>query len=580
MTGSIECTCCSALGIGVTKQNANTLTLLIVAMAEESDGSASHRDQAPVSNSSLFHRATSADVESAVPAARRQGGPLAKPLRSDPPGSICKVSEESLAESTDLDDSLDLEDSITADSLRSDFPTTIVSVRPRCCTCRSRRCIIGLVLLFIAFAVAAGVVFGGMFSGIIVFGPTPGTMAPTTSPAVVTPPPTATPTVAPLPKDPLFNFLQLLSLGGLDDRGSPQFQAYEWLLNEDPIVNADSDPERIKQRYALITLYIATNAELPIWTVQDECTWPTIECKVPDVPHDVFVVEEDETLTERINEKQVTHINLGRKALQGTIPPEIGLLAPSLVHLDLSENALHGSIPEQLYDLTLLKSLHLTNNTGMNGTLSESFGKLQQLEELFLGGNGFGGMMPSNLGSRQGVRPLRKYYMNRCIVYVDGVSRLSYLLHHTKGYLVLYDNDLSGTIPLGLNLRKLFYMDLSYNNLSGPLPNDIGSNFNSLKQLYLDHNRLTGTIPESFTEISFGRIYVLTLNDNMLTGGLPTDWEQDNRFLLTLNVQNNNLTVPIDKDICKFSVLEAGELVELGIECEICSCETLCDKCY
>lgn len=124
----------------------------------------------------------------------------------------------------------------------------------------------------------------------------------------------------------------------------------------------------------------------------------------------------------------------------------------------------------------------------------------------------------------------------------------------------------------------MFYLDLSFNNLSGNLPP--GDGFASLKQLYLDHNHFTGTIPESYPMIASGRLYVLTLNDNMLTGGVPTGWVKDNAFIDTIAVQNNNLTEPIDKDICKFSALENGELVELGAECDICPCSVLCDKCY
>lgn len=123
-------------------------------------------------------------------------------------------------------------------------------------------------------------------------------------------------------------------------------------------------------------------------------------------------------------------------------------------------------------------------------------------------------------------------------------------------------------------------MDLSFNKLTGTLPADIGSDFNRLRHLYLDHNLFTGTIPESYAQAGGGRLYVLTLDNNQLTGGVPTGWEKDNLFLDTLTVQGNQLTEPIDKTICKFSALDSGELVQIGAECEICSCKTLCDDCY
>lgn len=124
----------------------------------------------------------------------------------------------------------------------------------------------------------------------------------------------------------------------------------------------------------------------------------------------------------------------------------------------------------------------------------------------------------------------------------------------------------------------MFHLDLSFNNLSGPLPPSDG--FSSLKQFYLDHNQFTGTIPESYPMIASGRLHVLALNDNMLTGGLPTGWVEDNKFIDTITVQNNSLTESIDKSICKLSAFQNGELVELGAECDICSCDLLCKNCY
>jgi hypothetical protein len=126
----------------------------------------------------------------------------------------------------------------------------------------------------------------------------------------------------------------------------------------------------------------------------------------------------------------------------------------------------------------------------------------------------------------------------------------------------------------------MFHFDLSYNKLNGTLPSDIGETFTSLKHLYLDHNQLQGTIPESYSTVANGRLYVLTLDNNQLTGGVPTSWVKNNVFIDTIKIQHNNLTVGIDKEVCKMSVFEGGELVELGADCEICWCNDLCTDCY
>jgi hypothetical protein len=36
-----------------------------------------------------------------------------------------------------------------------------------------------------------------------------------------------------------------------------------------------------------------------------------------------------------------------------------------------------------------------------------------------------------------------------------------------SGYLNLYQNNFSGTIPRGVNLQNLFYLDLGYNEMTG-----------------------------------------------------------------------------------------------------------------
>lgn len=173
------------------------------------------------------------------------------------------------------------------------------------------------------------------------------------------------------------------------------------------------------------------------------------------------------------------------------------------------------------------------------------------------------------------------------------------------GFLILGQNEFTGTIPNGMSLTSMFHMDLSFNQLTGTLPADIGENFNHLRQLYLDHNQFTGTIPETYPLAGGGRLYVLALDNNQvrcllgivscclifvilsppslflqLTGGVPTGWDKDNLFLDTLTVQGNQLTEPIDKEICKLSALENGELVQVGAECAICTCSVLCDNCY
>jgi hypothetical protein len=216
-----------------------------------------------------------------------------------------------------------------------------------------------------------------------------------TNPPVIdtsTDPPTDPPT------DPLLATIKSFSTYGLDDPNSPQWGAYQWMANDDPLTTAETDTAKLKQRYALATLYAALADEMPAFATQEECAWPTVACDTQNA-----------TILFGALDWQVTEINMARQSFTGTIPPEIQLLAPSLVKLDMAENPeLHGSIPEELYNLVNLKYLYLHDNA-MTGTLSESFGKTQILEDIYLGNNEFTGPIPDSLGSRQNPRPLRKW---------------------------------------------------------------------------------------------------------------------------------------------------------------------------
>jgi hypothetical protein len=146
----------------------------------------------------------------------------------------------------------------------------------------------------------------------------------------------------------------------------------------------------------LATLYAALANKMPSFATEEECDWPTVACGTLNATS--FGAEN----------WQVTEINMANQSFTGTIPPEIELLSSSLVKLDMAENSkLNGNIPEELYNLVNLKYLYLHQNA-MTGTLSESFDSMQLLEEIYLGNNEFTGPIPYSLGSRQGVRPLRK----------------------------------------------------------------------------------------------------------------------------------------------------------------------------
>jgi len=73
----------------------------------------------------------------------------------------------------------------------------------------------------------------------------------------------------------------------------------------------------------------------------------------------------------------------------------------------------------------------------------------------------------------------------------------------------------------------------------------------------------------------------------MLTGGLPEDWVVDDKdkdatsSIDTITVDNNLLSEGIEKEVCRLSIFDRGQLVELSADCDVCWCDwRLCDYCW
>ena len=132
-----------------------------------------------------------------------------------------------------------------------------------------------------------------------------------------------------------------------------------------------------------------------------------------------------------------------RHGLLGTIPPELGSLA-NLRELNLSRNELTGSIPPELGTLTNLNSLLLDDN-GLSGPIPSELGNIISLKSLGLASNRLSGQLPAELGNLVNLVSLR-----------------------------LSANDLSGPIPFELgNLHQLRSLWLHYNRLTGPFPKSL-----------------------------------------------------------------------------------------------------------
>eukprot|EP00531_Pseudo-nitzschia_arenysensis_P009045 CAMPEP_0116149816 /NCGR_PEP_ID=MMETSP0329-20121206/19183_1 /TAXON_ID=697910 /ORGANISM="Pseudo-nitzschia arenysensis, Strain B593" /LENGTH=2572 /DNA_ID=CAMNT_0003646223 /DNA_START=244 /DNA_END=7959 /DNA_ORIENTATION=+ len=212
--------------------------------------------------------------------------------------------------------------------------------------------------------------------------------------------------------------------------------------------------------------------------------------------------------------------------------------AKSLKELHLTSALLTGSIPDDLLTLTNLESLFLSNN-GFTGTISAEFGQLKQLKNLYMLGNQLTGTIPPELG-----------YLAR--------------LEHVS----LGKNKLEGSIPRQItSLPLLEFLSLENegsgadnsftSGLSGPLPALDG--FPRIRELYLQHNAFTGTIPEHFLQGIHDKSVKITvdLGFNDIDGSIPAQLSSFDDLNLLL-VGNEISDIPAD--ICNKNTWMNGEV--------------------
>ncbi|KAL2896933.1 Receptor protein kinase-like protein ZAR1 [Bienertia sinuspersici] len=234
------------------------------------------------------------------------------------------------------------------------------------------------------------------------------------------------------------------------------------------------------------------------WNQSDDnpCSWNGVTCK---------------------NQKVVS-VSIPKKKLLGYLPSSLGSLT-DLRHVNLRSNRFYGPLPLNLFQAQGIQSLVLFGNS-FYGSLPNDIGKLKFLQNLDLSQNFFNGSLPSSL--------------LQC-------KRLK--------NLVLGHNNFTGTLPNGFGrlLVSLEKLDVSYNKFSGLLPYDLGNLSNLEGTADFSHNLFSGSIPASLGELP-EKVYI-DLTYNNLSGPIPQNGALMNRGP-TAFIGNPSLCGPPLKNPC------------------------------
>ncbi|CAA3011353.1 receptor kinase ZAR1 [Olea europaea subsp. europaea] len=206
------------------------------------------------------------------------------------------------------------------------------------------------------------------------------------------------------------------------------------------------------------------------WNYTDEtpCSWNGITCK----------------------EQRVISVSIPNKKLTGFLTSSLGSLS-ELRHVNLRNNKFSGTLPTGLFKALGMQSLVLYGNS-LSGSLPFEIGNLNYLQNLDLSENFFNGSLPTSLIQCKRLRTLD-----------------------------LNQNNFSGSLPngFGKNLVLLEKLDLSYNNFGSSIPSDLGNLSNLQGTVDLSHNMFNGSIPSSLRNLP-EKVYI-DLTFNKLSGPIP-----------------------------------------------------------
>ncbi|KAL3502136.1 hypothetical protein ACH5RR_036585 [Cinchona calisaya] len=250
--------------------------------------------------------------------------------------------------------------------------------------------------------------------------------------------------------------------------------------------------------------------------------------------------------------KKLKDLILNNNYLNGKIPTEL-FNCGNLEWISLTSNLLSGEIPKEFGLLSRLAVLQLANNS-LSGQIPTELANCSSLVWLDLNSNKLSGEFPPRLGRQIGAKALSGILSGNTMVFVRNVGnscrgvggllefagiRPERLIQVPSLRSCDFTRMYSGPVlSMFTKYQTLEYLDLSYNELQGKIPDEFGEMI-ALQVLVISHNQLSGEIPPTLGQLK--NMGVFDASHNRLQGHIPDSFSNLS-FLVQIDLSNNELT--------------------------------------